>query len=143
MWRKARPWCNGSGMTTASCSESSRKSRVNSAAASQLAWECITPFGVPVEPLVYVIDAMSSGAPLGGNGTMLPSSDSRTASNDSTAIASSPESSNVRSRTRISLTLPRASRISSRRSATLRSTISAAGRASARIRAKATGGMPV
>src|ERR1700735_923299 len=48
-----RSKCSGAGLLTRSCSPSPAAAAAHSTKASELRWEIITPFGVPVDPDVY------------------------------------------------------------------------------------------
>src|ERR1700728_1560944 len=48
-----RSKCSGAGLQTRSCSPSAAAAAAHSTNASELRWEIITPFGVPVDPDVY------------------------------------------------------------------------------------------
>src|SRR5690242_4276495 len=59
MSKTDRSKCSGAGLQTRSCSPSSAAAAAQSTNVSELRWEIITPFGVPVDPDVYRMYARS------------------------------------------------------------------------------------
>ena len=59
MSKTDRSKCSGAGLQTRSCSPSPAAAAAHSTNVSELRWEIITPFGVPVDPEVYKMYARS------------------------------------------------------------------------------------
>ena len=59
MSKTDRSKCSGAGLQTRSCSPSPAAAAAQSTNVSELRWEIITPFGVPVDPDVYRMYARS------------------------------------------------------------------------------------